>query len=157
MAFTTTACLDQPRSISMVPFSINQDEDNNTYHKKMHIIDLFDLQYHQEFSAVDFYVEYRNRVIGSLKRKGDIIKWQNNKVLDDDEHLSPTFEELILANVLSVIDNQLPRHIRDHFCLSGELESLMDYTSDILAGVPTFLTAIHDAVESKSGIDQPIR
>jgi len=141
----------------MVPFSMKQDEDDKTYHKKMHIIDLFDLQYNQEFSAADFYAKYRYSVIASLKRKGDLVKWQNNKVLDEDEELSPTFEELILANVLSMIDNRLPRHVRDHYRLSRESESLMEYMSDILAKIPTFLTAIHDLVESKSTTEKVSR
>jgi hypothetical protein len=73
--------------------------------------DLLDLQYHQECSAVNFYRGYRNRVIASLKKKGNIIKWQINNVLDEDEQLSPTFEELILINFLTLIDNQLPGHV----------------------------------------------
>ena len=65
---------------------------------KMDIIDLFYLQYDKEFSSVDFYAEYRNQVIGSLKQKGDVVKWQKNMVLDEDEQLSPAFEELIKLN-----------------------------------------------------------
>jgi hypothetical protein len=121
----------------------------------MNITDLLDLQYHQECSAVNFYRGCRNRVIASLKKKGNIIKWQNNKVLDEDEQLSPTFEELILINVLSLIDNRLPGHVRDQYsCLFGESESLMDYETDILVEVPTFLTAIEASAESKSNKDQ---
>jgi len=89
--------------IIMVPNRIKQNEDYSIQDKKMHLTDLLDLQYHPEFSAVDFYAEFRNCVLASLKKKGDIIKWQNSKVLDEDEQLSPTFEELILINVLSLI------------------------------------------------------
>jgi hypothetical protein len=50
-----------------------------------------------------------------------------------------------------MIDNRLPRHVGDHYRLSGELDCLMDYRSDILGG--NFLTYIHDAEEFKFGID----
>jgi hypothetical protein len=137
--------------IIMLPNRIKQNEDYSIQDKKMHLTDLLDLQYHPEFSAVDFYAEFRNCVLASLKKKGDIIKWQNNKVLDEDEQLSPTFEELILINVLSLIDNRLPGHVRDQYsCLFGESESLMDYETDILGKVPTFLTEIEVYAESKS-------
>jgi len=76
---------------------------------------------------------------------------QNEDYIDEDEHLSPTFEELILINVLGLIDNRLPGHVRDQYsCLIGESESLMDYETDILGKVPTFLTEIEVYAESKS-------
>jgi hypothetical protein len=64
----------------------------------------------------------------------------NNSVLLIDEQLSPTFEELILAVVLGLIDNRLPGHVKSHYQpLLGKSKSLMDYKTDILAKVPTFL------------------
>ena len=75
-----------------------------------------------------------------LKKKGDIITWQDNRVLTEDEELSPTFEELILDNVLGLIDTRLPGHVRNHyFYLIEQTKSLMDYRIDILKKVPTFL------------------
>jgi hypothetical protein len=124
----------------MVPSSIEQNEDYNIQDKKMHLTDLLDLQYHPEFSAVDFYAEFRNCVIASLKKKGDVIKWQNNKVLDEDEQLSHTFEELILANVLDRIDKHVPGHVPNMCCQMFErAESIMDYRYDILNKVATIL------------------
>jgi len=75
-----------------------------------------------------------------LKKKGDIITWQDNRVLTEDEELSPTFEELILDNVLGLIDTRLPGHVRNHyFCISEDTKGLMNYRNDILIKVPNFL------------------
>jgi hypothetical protein len=89
----------------MVPSSIEQNVTTTSKTRKMLLTDLLDLPYHQECIAVNFYRGDRNQVIASLKKKGNIIKWQNNKVLDEDKQLSPTSEEIILINVLSLIDN----------------------------------------------------
>jgi hypothetical protein len=108
--------------------------------KKRSLLHLLDIQYQQETSAVDFYNQYRNEVMACLKKKGDVIFWQNNTVLEEDEKLSPTFEELILANVLGLIDIRLLGHVRDKYYQSiGDARSLMDYQEDILNNVIKFL------------------
>ncbi len=40
---------------------------------------LLDMQYQPEVDILGFYNHYRSRVIASLKKKGDVIVWQNNK------------------------------------------------------------------------------
>jgi hypothetical protein len=81
-------------------------------------------------------------IIASLKKKGNIILWQNSKVLEEDEQLSPTFEELILTVVLLIIDSRLPGHIKDEYMhLIGKSESIMDFKTEILAEVTAFVTA----------------
>jgi hypothetical protein len=70
----------------------------------------------------------RNLVVASLRKKGDTIRWQNDRVLTHDEELSPTFEEMILANVLGLIDARLPGYVRQKYQdLLGRAEGLMDY------------------------------
>jgi hypothetical protein len=108
--------------------------------KKSSLLHLLDIQYQQETSVVDFYNQYRNVVMACLKKKGDVILWQNNTVLEEDEKLSPTFEELILANVLGLIDIRLLGHVRDkYYQRIGDARSLMDYQEDILNNVMKFL------------------
>jgi hypothetical protein len=115
---------------------IKADDDSDI----LPFIDLFGLHYEQRSSAAEFYNQFRYLVSASLKKKGDIITWMNNSVLLIDEQLSPTFEELILAVVLGLIDNRLPGHVKSHYQpLLGKSKSLMDYKTDILAKVPTFL------------------
>jgi hypothetical protein len=104
---------------------------------------LLALKYRQHANGDKFYNQYRNLVIANLKKEGNIIMWQNNKVLTEDEQLSPTFEEMILFNVLGLIDTRLPEHVLDHYDHSmGGTQSLMDYKTDILVKLPIFLMEI---------------
>ena len=123
----------------MIPNRFQQSEDFDIKQRKVPVC-LSDLQYQPETKAGTFYEQYRNLVVGSLKKKGYTITWQNNMILAEDEKLSPTFEELILDNVLGLIDTRLPRHVRCHyFELMEEEDSLMDFKNDILDKVPSFL------------------
>ena len=144
----------------MVPMEIKVDENCDTQHKEIIFFKLFDLQYCKEISAVEFYDQYRNLIVACLKKKGDTILWNNNTVMAEDEQLSPTFEELILANVLGLINTRLPGHVRDnYYSLIRKTKSLMDYRTDILDKVPTFLKAIDGnmLVVSKSDEDLLLR
>jgi hypothetical protein len=37
-----------------------------------------------------------------LRKKGDTIRWQNDRILTHDEELSPTFEERVADSIGSV-------------------------------------------------------
>jgi hypothetical protein len=92
--------------------------------------------------------------VASLKRKGDTIEWQNDTILAEDEQLSPTFEELIFANVLSLINARLPGHVRNNYYhLIEKTKSLMDHRADILEKVPIFLEEINGSSPVISKID----
>jgi hypothetical protein len=143
----------------MIPVEIKLDEDYNTKPKETHFLNLFELQYQDRASLTGFYDQYRSVIIASLKKKGDIIVWQNNMILDEDEALSPTFEEIILANVLFLIDARLPGHVKDVYQITDRAKSLMDYRTDILSNVPTFLKGIKNDWHQipKSDIDPRAR
>jgi len=78
-------------------------------------------------------------------KQGEVIKWKNSKELLENEELSPTFEDLILANVLRKIHIRLPRLVRAkyHPLIRGR-KSLMDFKDDIFVMVSTFLMKIKD-------------
>jgi hypothetical protein len=59
-------------------------------------------------------------------------------VLTEDEQLSPTFEDMILANVLRLIDARLPGLVRDQYNKHAidKKRSLMDLKKKILGNVP---------------------
>jgi hypothetical protein len=117
----------------------------DTQQSRIQFATIFDLKYDKEATtAADFYRHYRDQVIASLKKKGDVIPWQDNRVLDEDEQLSPTFEELILAHVLGLIDSRLPEHVRDHFMESTK--SIMQCQLDILVKVPTFIAELENMI-----------
>jgi hypothetical protein len=141
----------------MVPTDIKLDEFIDNQEKEKHFLDLFGHQNHQTLGAIDFFNLFRNLVVDCLKKKGDIILWQGGAVLAEDEQLSPTFEELILVVVLSLIDIQLPGLVKSEYGnLLGKEKSLMDYRADILDKVPTFLSTIetshHDISKSDSSL-----
>jgi hypothetical protein len=71
-------------------------------------------------------------------KKGDIVAWQDNVVLTEDEQISPTFEDMILANVLRLVDTRLPRLVRELYNKQaiGSKISLMDLKKEILDNVP---------------------
>ena len=130
-----------------------QEELSDLSHKRMHFLDLLGMQYKKDISIVDFYDHYRKIIIGSLKKKGDVIMWQNNMVLEENEELSPTFEELIFTIVLTLIDTRLPGHVKDeYFYLIGINRSIMDFKTEIFSEVPAFLKAIESnhLTQSKS-------
>jgi hypothetical protein len=129
----------------MLPIKVKMNDGCDDQQKKSLLLNLLDLRYQPDASIKGFYNQYRNVVIACLKKKGDVILWQNNTVLTNDEQLSPTFEELILANVLGLIDVRLLGRVKDKYynCL-GDARSLMDYQADILGNVPNFLTELEN-------------
>ena len=84
-------------------------EDYNIQQKGIHFFNLLDLQFKQGDNVVGFYNQYRNLIIANLKKRGNRIHWQEAN-LDQDEKLTPTFEDTILLDVLGVIDPRLPAH-----------------------------------------------
>ena len=122
----------------MVAFN---NQDRNLKKSKRNFTDIFGIHFHPGASIKEFYNHYRNMVVMCLKRRGDIILWQNERVLDEDEELTPTFEDMILANVLGLIDCHLLELVRENYSHIFETRKcLMDYKEDILDMVSSFLT-----------------
>ena len=91
----------------MEPIKIKlcQDLDRGLYFSSV-----IDLKYLPGSNAVDFYNKYREAVLASLMQQiNDSSIWQQ---VPAEEQLSPTFEDLILANVLRRIHVGLPRLVR---------------------------------------------
>ena len=117
--------------------------------KEGNVLNLFDLHYKFGTSTIEFYNQYRNLVIANLRKKGEIIGWQGSRVMNIDEDLSPTFEDLILANVLSIIDERLPNLVRENYHkLNTRTKSLMDYKADIFLCLPTLLMKTEEDLPS---------
>jgi len=127
-------------------FKNTGNENENTFLK------LLELQYQPGTSTIDFYNHYRNLVIANLRKKGDIIEWQNSRLMEVDEELSPTFEDLILVNVLGVIDKRLPILVRNNYYhLTGRTKRIMDYRTDILLHLPTMLIKTEENLPTDEG------
>jgi hypothetical protein len=139
----------------MLPIKIKMNDSCDYQQKKSLLLNLLDLRYQPDASIKGFYNQYRNVVMACLKKKGDVILWQNNTVLEEDEKLSPTFEELILANVLGLIDIRLLGHVRDkYYQRIGDARSLMDYQADILNNVIKFLPELDTNLLSVSKTEE---
>jgi hypothetical protein len=140
----------------MVPLFIKVDENPSLLQNELHFLDFFGVQNQGQTDAVGFYNQFRSVIIASLKKKGDVIMWQNNRVLMEDEELSPTFEELIFAVVLELIDTSLPVHVRNENLLGKIEKSLMDFKSYIFAKIPTYLIGIDGNLPTKSKNEEPL-
>jgi hypothetical protein len=132
--------------VSMVTIKIKMGDDLEPVpQKEFPFIHLLDLRYRPGESVTDFYNQYRSQVIANMTKQGEVIAWENSYVLSSDEELSPTFEDLILANVLRRINKRLPGLVRSKYQpLIGQSKSLMDYKSEIFAEVPFFLAQIEN-------------
>ena len=96
-------------------------------------------------TPVSFYNQYRTLVVNNLAKAGDIIKYKSNEALEVDEKVTPMLEDMILVNVLREIDSRLPAFIRAHYNHKiKKTERIMDFKSDILINVPSFLELIEN-------------
>ena len=67
------------------------------------------------------------------------------------QKLTPTFEDTILLNVLSLVDPRLPAHVRDHYHHHmGRDKSLIDFKADILVKTPVFITELDNKLQNNS-------
>ena len=114
-------------------------EDYDIQQRGIHFLGLTDLQYDSSKTPLSFYNEFRNLVIGNLRKKNDRIEW-NNTMLDSDEKLSASHEDLILLFVLHLIDPKLPSIVKTVYTHQmGKNKCLMDFKTDILIKVPKLL------------------
>lgn len=81
-------------------------KDYDIQQKGKHFFNLLDLKYEPGSSALNFYNQYRNLIMANLKKRGDIIHWKNEEELQQDEQISPTYEDSIL------LSSHCPRHHR---------------------------------------------
>jgi hypothetical protein len=143
----------------MVPLNIRKGEHSagNQEQEVPNILHLFSIRYQKGENVTGFYNLYRKQVMANMKKQWDVIAWKNNAVLTADEELSPSLEDLILANVLRRIDVRLPGLVRTQFRhlvrMSG---SLMEHKEEILAKVPSFLDQI-EMLSHHSGLESDVK
>ena len=76
----------------------------------------------------------------NLAKRGDVIKYKDNQQLAQDEKMSPMLEDIILLNFISEIYSRLPSFVKTQY--NHEMkkdERLMDFRTDILVNIPSFL------------------
>ena len=62
-----------------------------------------------------YYKQYRASFIDNLRKEGDIVQYKNNLVLDQDEKLTPSFENAIVLWSLEKIDARLPLNVKKNY------------------------------------------
>ena len=114
--------------------------------KGIHFFNILDVKYDQEkHTPVAFYNQYRTIIINNLAKAGDVLKYKNNENLQQDEKMSPMLEDVVLLNVVNLIDQRLPVYIRNHYNHKmNRNERLMDFKTDILINIPSFLNEIEN-------------
>ncbi len=150
-----------PVSMVTIKIKLNDDSSLETLHPQtggFPFCRLYDdLKYRRGESITDFYNQYRTHVLASvMKQEGNSEEEGGDmSVLSVGEQLSPCFEDLILANVLRRIDVRLPRRVRSKYRhLIGRSKGLMDFKSEILAAVPTFLAQMENNQSPAADTDE---
>ena len=73
--------------------------------KGIHFLNILNFKYDAEKTTpVTFYNQYRASIMNNLSKRGDVIKYKSDLVLNEDEKMSPMLEDLVLLNVLREID-----------------------------------------------------
>ena len=126
--------------------------DYDIQQKGVHFLNILDVKYDATIATpISFYNEYRTVIVNNLAKRGDVIKYKNNLELEADEKMSPMVEDLILLNVLREIDPRLPAYVKLHYNHKMRPEDkLMDFKSDMLINVSTFLEHLNSDEQNQS-------
>ena len=131
-------------SLQWIYDKVRQDYDLEQ--QGIHFLQIIDLKWDPTDgeTPIGFYNRYRSLVIGNLKLRGTRIDWKN-ETLAVDEELSPSHEDMIFLNVLTLLHNKLPHYIRDQYAHKiGKNKSLMDFKTEILSKAQTFIHEIEN-------------
>ena len=121
-------------------------EDYDIQQQGVHFLNILDLVWDPtgQTTPVGFYNNYRSLILGNLARRGDEIKWKNT-TLTEDEKLSPSHEDLILLNVLTLIHPKLPAYVKEHYGHKmGQTMRLMDFKTEILTKAKQYIAEIEN-------------
>ena len=130
--------------------------DYDIQQKGIHFFNILEVKYVANNSTpVAFYNQYRTVISNNLAKAGDVIKYKDGEVLNQDEKMSPMLEDIILLNVIAEIDSRLPTFVKTHYNHKMKREErLMDFKADILVNIPSFLEQL-DVAENNSIKEDP--
>ena len=121
-------------------------EDYDIQQQGVHFLNILDLAWDPtgQTTPVGFYNNYRSLILGNLARRGDEIKWKKIN-LTEDEKLTPSHEDLILLNVLTLIHPKLPAYVKEHYGHKmGQTMRLMDFKTEILTKAKQYIAEIEN-------------
>ena len=134
-------------------------EDHNIMQAGIHFFNIMDLQYDitEQTSCIGFYNQYRSMIMGNLAKKDEKIEWKN-ETLTEDEKLSPSHEDLILLNVLTLLHPKLPGFIRENYAHKmGKDKRLMDFKTEILSKAKQYIMEIDAPQAAAATADSDIQ
>jgi len=135
----------QATSLNWIYTEIRKDYD--IQQKGVHFFNILEVVYDSStMTPVGFNNQYRSLVMNNMARNGDRIRWKGT-TLQEDEKLSPTFEDMILLNVVGMLDQRLPAYIKTHYALQMEDKHVMDSKTDFFTNVNKFIQAIEGQEE----------
>ena len=107
--------------------------------KPMNILQLRSIKYKENEDFHEFYQRFRKGICTNLKKKGDVA---NDDIMQEDEIISPTFEDVIVMWTLEKIDSCLPNLVFDTFGLHlVQGSSLKQLQEEIFEFIPELLQA----------------
>ena len=123
--------------------------------KGAHFLKVSELHYKQDTNYQTFYHEFRSAIYDNLKKRGHKVGYLNDKELDADETMSPTFEETIVLWCLEKIDSRLPMHVNKTFGhkMTGNT-TLKDLQITIFRRIPGMLQDLNDAENNRASVSQ---
>ena len=127
--------------------------------KGIHFLNILNFKYDAEKTTpVTFYNQYRASIMNNLSKRGDVIKYKSDLVLNEDEKMSPMLEDLVLLNVLREIDPRLPSFVKTHYNHKMlPTDKLMDFKSDMMVNIKTFLEQLDNVEQNNSMREASLR
>ena len=104
-----------------------------------------------------YYKQYRASFIDNLRKRGDIIQYKNNLPLDQDEKLSPSFENAIVLWSLEKIDARLPLKVKKNYGhqMTGDV-TLKDVQPVIFENIDNMIEELDSSQSAKMFATQAI-
>ena len=102
-----------------------------------------------------FYKQYRASFLDNLRKRGDRMLFKNNLQLNEDEKLTPSFENAIVLWSLEKIDARLPAKVKKDYGhqMTGDT-TLKDLQPTIFENIPSMLDDLDQTQTAKAFASQ---
>ena len=104
-------------------------------------------------SHANFFIELHQAFADSLRKSGERIRFWNNRVLTEDERMSPTLENTVVMLWLERIDARLPAKVQEIFGhqMTGDV-SLRDLQSQIATRILAILRDMDELEANRASV-----
>ena len=129
-------------------------QDFNIQYQGVHFLNILDMKWDptSNTTPIGLYNNYRSMIMGNMGKVGDNVLWQN-KILTEDEKLTPSHEDLIFLNVLTILHPKLPAYIKENYAhRMDQTKRLMDFKTEILTKAKQYIEEIEENTHQLSNI-----